>query len=156
MGRNVRIRQDKQVRESNAYDDARPNGAGMEVDQENLENDLNNIRTQLRKIIDALGNWYDEPVTDLAGLTDLVNREYSQTLLGPINGTNTIFATAAKFVRDGTRNEVLRYNGVKLREGVGCDYVASESLPTTGYDTITMAFPLKFGDQIDIDFTPKA
>jgi len=155
MARNVRIRQLKQVRESETYDDARTNGPGMETGEEHLENDLNNLRSQLRRIIDATGNWFDDPITDLVSLIALVNREYRQSLLGPINGTNTIFATSTKFIRDGTRNEVLKYNGVTLDQGGSDDYVASESVPTTGFDTVTLTFAPQVGDKLIIDFTPK-
>jgi hypothetical protein len=152
----VRIRQAKQARNSESYDDQKPNGPVMEADPalDNLEADLNNLRSQLRRVIDTTGNWYDDPQTDLVELVKLAARRHDQALLGPINGVNTVFTTAAKFRHDGTKNEHVFYNGVKLQEGVGCDYVASESVPTTGYDTITLAFVPLSGDQLTIDFTP--
>ena len=155
MAKDTRVKQDKQVRNSGTYDDARTQGAGMESGQVNLENDLNNMRTQLREIIDPLGNWFDDPTTSLSELLDLTDRNFNQALLGPINGTNLVFATATKFDRDGTRNEKFYYNGQLLEEGSGNDYVASEAMPTTGFDTLTLAFPPKSGDTLKIDFTPK-
>ena len=156
MARNVRIRQIKQVRESDTYDDSRPNGSGMETGQEHLENDLNNLRSQVQRIIDKTGNWFDEPSTDLASIIAFISdREYQQALLGPINGTNTVFATATKFVRDGTRNETLKLNGITQQEGSSNDYVATESVATTGFDTITTAVAPIAGDKLIIDFTPK-
>lgn len=158
-GKLVRIRQGKQARSSEAYDDQKANGPVMESDPENLEQDLNNLRSQVNRILDKslTGNWYDEPATDLQELFVLASRRYNQPLSGAINNLNTVFTTAEKFRHDGIRDESVYYNGQRLQEGASNDYVASESVPGLGYDTITMAFAPKNGadpDQLWIDYTP--
>ena len=59
------IRPVTQIRKSDAYNDEVTAGSTMESNAVNIEDDLNAIRSQLRRIIDETGNWYDEPVTDL-------------------------------------------------------------------------------------------
>ena len=54
-----------QIRKSDEYDDTLSSGTSLETSSGNIEDDLNGIRSQLRRIIDTNGNWYDEPVTDL-------------------------------------------------------------------------------------------
>ena len=85
-------------------------------------------------------------------------RNYSETLLGLINGANTSFTTAADFING---SESVYFNGVRQTEGVGCDYVRSESGGVgTGYDTITFAVAprsrpgAKPDDSITIDYDP--
>jgi len=157
MAKITRIRQAKQARNSEAYDDQKPNGPVMETDPTELETDLNNIRSQVNRIMDAslTGNWFDNPVADLGEILALASRRYKQALIGPKNGANAVFTTAQKFRHDGQRDEAVYLNGVCLTEGAGCDYIASETVPTTGYDTITFAFPIVGSDNIGIDFTPK-
>lgn len=70
-----------------------------------------------------------------AGSTPLINED----LLGVKNGVNTVFTTSNFFIHDGSSNEMVYYLGILLSEGVGGDYVVSESGGLgTGYDTITM------------------
>lgn len=61
MGRTF-IRQDTQVRPSDLYDDSFAAGPTLESGAANLENDLNSLRSQLKRTIwaDAAGNWYDD------------------------------------------------------------------------------------------------
>jgi len=157
-GTTTRIRQGKQVRNSETYDDTRPSGAGMESTPVNLEDDINNLRTQLRKVIGPIGKWYDQPLTDLAALFlgggggGGAARYLHQPLTGLINGSNVVFTTAAKFTRNGLTNESVYLNGVL--QVAADDYVPSESVPTTGYDTITMVMAPRVGDKLTIDFSP--
>jgi hypothetical protein len=53
----------KEVRRSDYYDDTVPAGPGLETNPIDLENDLNAIRSQLKRIIHGVdpGNWYDDP-----------------------------------------------------------------------------------------------
>jgi hypothetical protein len=158
-GKLVRIRQGKQARSSEAYNDANANGPIMETDPENLEQDLNNLRSQVNRILDRslTGNWYDEPASDLNELFVLASRRYTQALSGAINNVNRVFTTAEKFRHDGIRDESFYYNGQQLQEGAGNDYVVSESVPGLGYDTITTEFTPRNGanpDQLWIDYTP--
>ena len=151
----VRIRQAKQARNSEAYDDTKAAGTSMETDPVNIEEDLNNIRSQLRRIIDPDGKWYDVPLTDLSEILDLASRRYNQDVTGAINGTNTTFTVSPYFRHDGIRDEALYLNGQRLKEGSAFDYEAVESGGVgTGYDTIEICFPPKTGDVLSIDFTP--
>jgi hypothetical protein len=72
---------------------------------------------------------------------------------GVVGGGNTVFTTPDKFVHDGTANEAVYLRGKRVLEGLGNDYVASESGGVgTGYDTVTFAVaPLAF-DNILIDY----
>lgn len=77
-------------------------------------------------------------------------RVYGATPSGDIDGVNTIFTCGPFTV--GTL-EVL-YNGVTMLEGNLSDYTISESVLNGGYDTITMTFPLRVGDQLLVSFNP--
>ena len=158
-GKLVRIRQGPQARNSEAYDDRLPNGPVMETDPENLEQDLNALRSQINRILDRslAGNWYDDPAADLQELYLLASRRFHQTLIGPVDNLNTVFTSAEKFRHDGIRNECCYYNGQLLEEGAGNDYVVSESVPGLGYDTIETLFIPRNGanpDKLWIDYTP--
>lgn len=74
-------------------------------------------------------------------------------LTGPIDGLNTVFTAPDLFVHDGTSNEMVYLRGLRLREGVGNDYVASESGGVgSGYDTITLARPPRVNDVLLVDY----
>jgi hypothetical protein len=82
-------------------------------------------------------------------------RFFQQGLSGAINGVNTVFTTTGFFRHGGFDTECVHYNGVRLFEGIGNDYVASESGgPGTGYDTITTNFAARTGHVLVIDYTP--
>jgi len=82
-------------------------------------------------------------------------RLHRQQLTGAIDGANTVFASALKFVTSGPSQESVYYNGMQLEPGALNDYTTSESGgPTTGYDTVTFAFAPKVGDKVWIDFEP--
>lgn len=72
---------------------------------------------------------------------------------GVIDGANVVFLTPDKFLHDGTSNEMLYLRGVRLKEGVGNDYLVSESGGVgAGYDTITFDRAPRSGDTILIDY----
>ena len=86
------------------------------------------------------------------------SRVYNEALTGLDNSTNTVFTTVADFIAG---SEAVYFNGVRQTEGVGCDYVRSESGGAgTGYDTITFAVAprsrpgAKPDDSITIDYDP--
>lgn len=56
------IRQEVQISQSFTYDDTVAAGATMESAPANIEDDLNNLRSQLKRMIydDGAGNWYDD------------------------------------------------------------------------------------------------
>lgn len=78
-----------------------------------------------------------------------------QPLLGDIDGVNTVFTTppTVYFRHETYVREEVHLRGLKRMEGVGCDYVASESGGAgTGYDTITFAKAPKPGDTLSMTY----
>ena len=75
-----------------------------------------------------------------------------QALTGTIDGVNTVFTTTIPFMHNLVDREMFHVNGIRQKDGVGCDYIASESAPLLGYDTITMAYAPRVGDVLTIDF----
>jgi len=76
-----------------------------------------------------------------------------RSLAGAINGVNVVFTvTADKFIHGSTVSEAFYVNGLRQHHGASNDYVASESVPAGGYDTITMVYPPKPGDTLLIDY----
>jgi len=95
------------------------------------------------------------PLDAVLGSPGSGGRYYNQPLSGVIDGINTVFSTAQAFVAVGPRSQTLRMNGVAQESGVGCDYEVSESGGVgTGFDTVTMAFPLFGDDVLRMDFDP--
>ncbi len=83
-------------------------------------------------------------------------RRYNQILIGAQDGVNLVFTSAEKFLHDFVTREGLHFNGVRQREGAGSDYVVSESVPASGYDTVTFAIAPLASDVLMIDYTPVA
>jgi hypothetical protein len=70
-------------------------------------------------------------------------------------GNPKIFTTGLNFRHGGVDTEVVSYNGQRLVEGLGNDYVASESGGVgTGYDTITLEFTPRPASNFRVDYTP--
>ena len=66
-----------------------------------------------------------------------------------------IFTSALKFMHGAVDAEVVYYNGQRLLEGTGNDYIAVESGGIgTGYDTISLTFVPRPGSNWLIDYTP--
>lgn len=83
------------------------------------------------------------------------SRVFREHVSGVINGVNNVFTTTLNFIPSGPQKETVYYNGVMMESGAGNDYVVSESGgPSTGFDTITLAFVPKVGDRIWIDYAP--
>lgn len=81
------------------------------------------------------------------------NRLFQQLLTA--TGDPKIFTTALNFRHGGVDTEVVSYNGQRLIEGSGNDYVASESGGIgTGYDTITLEFVPRPASNFRVDYTP--
>jgi hypothetical protein len=88
----------------------------------------------------------------LGGVGGVV-RYYQQTLNATVDPR--VFTTSINFKHESVNSEVLSYNGQRLYEGVGNDYVVSESGGVgTGYDTITLEFTPRSGSFFLIDLTP--
>lgn len=67
----------------------------------------------------------------------------------------SVFTTPINFRHGGVDTEVFQYNGQRLLEGAGNDYVASESGGVgTGHDTITLFFVPRVGSNYLMDYTP--
>lgn len=67
MGTRTFVRQDTQIRQSDLYEDTRAAGSGMESAPANIEDDLNNLRSQVRRVFfaDDTGDWFsDVPVVN--------------------------------------------------------------------------------------------
>ncbi len=64
MGRTF-VRQDVQIQNSDLYDDTVAAGSTMETAPVNIEQDLNNLRSQVLNVLDAtkVSNWYDDVAT---------------------------------------------------------------------------------------------
>jgi hypothetical protein len=62
--------QEVQVNRSDEYDDSQPSGSTLQTSAENLRDDLNALRSQIKRILygSGFGKWYDAPVTDLQSL----------------------------------------------------------------------------------------
>ena len=69
-----RLTQEEQIRNSDGYSDTETTGSAMEAaeDASNLQADLNNLRTMLRRHVNGAGsrNWYDD-VLDGFGLDQI-------------------------------------------------------------------------------------
>jgi hypothetical protein len=60
MGRTF-IRQDAQIKNSASYDDSGAAGSTLESGASSIEDDLNSLRAQVKRILDdSSGNWYDD------------------------------------------------------------------------------------------------
>lgn len=96
---------------------------------------------------DAAGPEVDLTVPGAASLIQV-----DQPLVGLIDDINTVYTSATKFKHTAVLREMFYINGVRQREGVGKDYVVSESVPALGYDTITVAYAPEVGDELVLDF----
>jgi len=74
------------------------------------------------------------------------------SLTGAIDSVNTVFTTAHYFTHTSTIKETFYVNGIRQRHGSSNDYVASESSPGDGFDTITMEYPPRPGDVLLLDY----
>lgn len=80
-------------------------------------------------------------------------RFYQQALTPTVDPK--VFTVPIDFKHGGVDTEIISYNGQRLIEGAGNDYVASESGGVgTGYDTITLEFTPRAGSNWRIDYTP--
>jgi len=79
---------------------------------------------------------------------------FFQRVLVP-TGNPSVFTAPTNFQHGGVDTEAVHYNGQRLFEGAGNDYIASESGGVgTGYDTITLLFVPRAGSNFLIDYTP--
>lgn len=99
----------------------------------------------------GIGTLTGQSVEERLGVAS-TGRVFNATPSGSIDGSNAIFTTTSAFL---SGSEAVFYNGIRQMEGVGCDYVRSESGGAgTGFDTLTFAEPPRSGDVLTIDFTP--
>jgi hypothetical protein len=79
-------------------------------------------------------------------------RVYGAVPSGAINGVNAAFLIAEKVVLG---KETVFVNGVRQARGASADYLLQEGSGFgTGYDTVTMAYALRVGDVIAVDYDP--
>lgn len=121
------------------------------------------LLSQIKRIIfgSATGNWYSNfgslGVESLAQLSAiLASRVVGESLAGAINGTNTVFTTASKFVHVvGGLSIQVYMNGQRLV--LTDDYTLSESGgPGTGFDTVTLLTAPRAGDKVFADYTKES
>jgi hypothetical protein len=80
-------------------------------------------------------------------------RFFQQSLVATVDPK--VFTVPLNFRHGGVDTEVVSYNGQRLLEGSGNDYVASESGGAgTGYDTITLEFTPRPSSNFRVDYTP--
>ena len=73
MGRNI-LRQETQIRNSDAYDDTLAAGSTLESNPTDLQDDLDGLRSQIKRILnDSSGNWYDDIPTVNSKQRDLTD-----------------------------------------------------------------------------------
>jgi len=79
---------------------------------------------------------------------------WNKELAGTKDGVNTTFTvTGEYFVQTGDIIIRVYLNGQRLQEGVGDDYIVSESGgPGTGYDTVTLAVAPLSWERITADY----
>lgn len=132
------VRQESQIRPSYAYVDTNAASSDMESTPVNLEDDLNNLRSQIKRILnDAAGNWYDDIPTvntkkrDLSDLnSDLDSLEERKIICGIEMGTNV--TVPANAYATGSITAVAKANLVD-----GETFSISD-----GYQTVTFEFDL--------------
>jgi hypothetical protein len=102
------IRQETQIRKSDTYTDSTtPSLAAFETNPVHIEDDLNNLRSQMNNLLDVqAGNWYDDlatPVTFEGGAqrgVDGVNQDLHdlerKRVLKCVWGLDTVVVTAAQ------------------------------------------------------------
>lgn len=111
------------------------------------------------EFLNQTGNaWLDDPYIlgfrYVGGTASNNALRVDQPINGVQNGINTVFTSTVKWRRTSLLREIFYVNGVRQKEGATNDYVASESVPTTGYDTITMAYAPRSDDVLTLDFFP--
>jgi hypothetical protein len=92
------------------------------------------------------------PEVDLTTAAAAQLLQINQSLTGVIDGMNMVFTSATVFKHTAALSEIFYINGIRQREGVGNDYVVSESVPAAGYDTITVEYAPLAGDVLSVDF----
>ncbi len=93
-------------------------------------------------------------IMDVLGASGPADSRYYQQPLVATPDPRTL-QTSFPFKHGGVDTEVLLYNGQRLLEGSGNDYVASESAGVgSGYDTITLEFAPAPDSNWSIDYVP--
>jgi len=79
--------QELQVNRSDDYTDNQPAGSTLQTDAESLRDDLNALRSQIKRILygSGFGKWYDDPVTSL------------QSLLNALGDSSKVVSSSGQF-----------------------------------------------------------
>ena len=85
--------QETQVGPSDSYVDTLPSGSTLQTDAENLLNDLNAVRSQLKRIIHGSGSgkWFDDPETIFGSDASL------KALVGALGNASTVRSETGQF-----------------------------------------------------------
>lgn len=85
--------QETQIGSSDAYVDSLPAGSTLQTDAQNLLDDLNAIRSQLKRIIhgSGVGKWFDDPETVFGSDASL------KALVGALGNASTVRSETGQF-----------------------------------------------------------
>lgn len=94
-------------------------------------------------------------IDQVLGTLSSPTRKYGATFNETPNGVLTTFTISEDYIHALVGREAVFYNGQRLKEGSGNDYVATESGGVgTGYDSIVMAVAPHSDAELLIDYTP--
>jgi len=89
------------------------------------------------------------PICIIGSSLDTDRFKFGIPLIGDIDGAKVIFYVPDVFVEASMR---VHYNGQKLHVGDTEDYVVSESVVGSGYDTIIFNFAPRINDRITANY----
>lgn len=83
----MKLDQERQVGPSDVYDDTLPSGVTLETSSDNIRDDLNGLRSQVRRLVDfaagVSGNrWYDEPGASGGGVVEMTDNSVEVIVVG--------------------------------------------------------------------------
>lgn len=99
--------------------------------------------------------WLPVSDTTTSGSSGLSNRKYGVSFTESPDGVRVTFSITEDYIHTVVGKESVFYNGQRLKEGSGNDYVATESGGVgTGYDSIVMAIAPHSDAELLIDYVP--
>jgi len=119
-----RFDQETQVGPSDSYVDDLSSGSTLQTDAENLRDDLNALRSQVRRIIHGLsltGKWYDDPASVFGGDASL------KALIGALGNASTVRSESGQFT---VPIGVVFHDLVYMTGGLTADKADNSSLVT--------------------------
>lgn len=116
------LHQDRQVKQSDAYVDTLTIGPGLEANAEDLQDDLNALRSLLRRLVRGVrsGNWYDDIVA--AGIPGLQDAFYDFLLENDPDFEDVTYAPTYSGLQLSTETWVSTAGSVLIKQ---CAYTYS-------------------------------